>query len=182
MYQLIEYIQTYNNVLDSDDLDLILSESKASSDWQEARIAIKNEPHSGAENHDMRKSGLLKVTNDYKCYQLLHDKNEEVAEEYCNRFPACRLFMSYGHEVLRYDKGGFFKIHTDSYASQPRTMSMIYLLNDDYEGGEIAFFQGQYTIKPKAGSCVVFPSNFMYPHEIKEVLDGTRYSIVSWSV
>ncbi|QPB08076.1 2OG-Fe(II) oxygenase [Synechococcus phage S-H9-1] len=179
MYQLIEYIQIYSNVLTSDDLDLIMSESKESSEWQEARIASSN---GGVEDDGQRKSGLLKVTSDYKFYQLLHDKNEYVAEKYCDKFPACRLWMSYGHEILRYDTGGFFKIHTDHYAGQPRTMSMIYLLNDNYGGGEISFFQGDYSIKPQAGSCVVFPSNFMYPHEIKEVTSGTRYSIVSWSV
>ena len=58
MYQLIEYIQVYDDVLGSDDLDLILSESKASSDWQEARIAVKNEPHSGAENHELEETNL----------------------------------------------------------------------------------------------------------------------------
>ena len=179
MNQLIDYIQIYDDVLSSEDLDLILLESQASSEWQEARIGSEE---GGRENLDMRKSGLLKITNNYKCHQILHDKNEMVAEEYCARFPACRLFMSYGHEVLRYNTGGFFKIHTDHYAAQPRTMSMIYLLNDDYGGGEISFFMNQYSIKPKAGSCVVFPSNFMYPHEIKEVTSGTRYSIVSWSV
>jgi hypothetical protein len=26
----------------------------------------------------------------------------------------------------------------------------------------------------------MFPSNFMYPHAIKPVLSGTRYSIITW--
>ena len=30
------------------------------------------------------------------------------------------------------------------------------------------------------GTILFFPSNFMYPHIIKTITKGTRYSIVSW--
>jgi predicted 2-oxoglutarate/Fe(II)-dependent dioxygenase YbiX len=30
------------------------------------------------------------------------------------------------------------------------------------------------------GSIMVFPSNFLYPHKVTEVTNGTRYSFVSW--
>ena len=52
--------------------------------------------------------------------------------------------------------------------------SLLYFLNDDYEGGE--FVVAGKEIKPNKGSSVVFPSNFMYPHEAKEVTGGTRWS------
>ena len=39
---------------------------------------------------------------------------------------------------------------------------------------------GEFEKKPNHGSCVVFPSNFMYPHEVKEVTKGTRYSVMTW--
>ena len=51
-------------------------------------------------------------------------------------------------------------------------------LNDDYEGGE--FYVAEKEFKPKKGSAIIFPSNFMYPHEAKAVTKGTRWSIVSW--
>jgi predicted 2-oxoglutarate/Fe(II)-dependent dioxygenase YbiX len=63
-----------------------------------------------------------------------------------------------------------------------RTVSLIYLINEDYGGGEIDLLDGEVVLKPKAGTCVVFPSSFQYPHEIKAVTSGTRWSIVSWSV
>ena len=55
-------------------------------------------------------------------------------------------------------------------------------LNENYEGGEFAFFDRELMIKTKPGSAIVFPSNFMYPHEIMPVIKGTRYSIVTWLV
>lgn len=33
----------------------------------------------------------------------------------------------------------------------------------------------------EAGDVAVFPSCFLYPHEVKEVTAGTRYSFVSWA-
>ena len=31
------------------------------------------------------------------------------------------------------------------------------------------------------GRLIVWPSNFMYPHTVKPVTKGTRYSIVAWA-
>lgn len=53
-------------------------------------------------------------------------------------------------------------------------------LNDDYEGGELMMF-GDHKIELPTGSVVVFPSNFMFPHEVRPVKSGVRYSYVSWS-
>ena len=58
-------------------------------------------------------------------------------------------------------------------------LSIITALNDDYSGGEIIMC-GKYKYKLKAGETLVFPSNFLYPHEIKEITKGTRSSMVSW--
>ena len=48
----------------------------------------------------------------------------------------------------------------------------------NYEGGE--FFVAEEMFLPEKGSAIIFPSNFMYPHEAKVVTKGTRWSIVSW--
>lgn len=58
-------------------------------------------------------------------------------------------------------------------------LSIIGLLNDDYEGGEIEIFEDT-KIKPKTGEVLIFPSIFLYPHRVCEVTKGTRYSFVSW--
>ena len=35
-------------------------------------------------------------------------------------------------------------------------------------------------IKPNKGSAIIFPSNFMYPHQAKKVISGIRWSVVAW--
>jgi hypothetical protein len=53
--------------------------------------------------------------------------------------------------------------------------TLVCYLNDDYEGGEIVFPNQNVTIKPKAGSMVMFPSGDPYTHEAKPVTSGKKY-------
>tara|TARA_A100001015_G_scaffold264594_1_gene312351 strand:+ start:15 stop:581 length:567 start_codon:yes stop_codon:yes gene_type:complete len=58
-------------------------------------------------------------------------------------------------------------------------VSIVGNLNEEYEGSE--FTCRDTTIKLKTGDILMFPSNFMYPHEVTECTKGTRYSFVSWA-
>ena len=58
-------------------------------------------------------------------------------------------------------------------------LSMLGVLNDDYEGGEFIMFDDT-EIKFDKGDILVFPSLFLYPHKVQPVKSGTRYSYISW--
>jgi len=58
-------------------------------------------------------------------------------------------------------------------------LSIVGVLNDDYKGGEFIMFD-DYEIKFKTGDLIIFPSVFLYPHLVKPVKKGVRYSFVSW--
>lgn len=58
-------------------------------------------------------------------------------------------------------------------------LSIIGILNDDYEGGNLIMFEDK-KIDTKNGDLIIFPSNFLYPHEITPVTEGVRYSYTSW--
>lgn len=60
------------------------------------------------------------------------------------------------------------------------TLTVLGMLNEDYEGGEFILMD-DLVIPFKAGDILIFPSNFMYPHEVLPVTKGTRYSYVSWT-
>jgi Rps23 Pro-64 3,4-dihydroxylase Tpa1-like proline 4-hydroxylase len=87
---------------------------------------------------------------------------------------------------LKYENGGHYKTHSDHSGKAPRTLSIIYLLNNDYEGGELIFKspdEKDELIKiKKPNTAVIWPSNFLYPHQVNPVTKGLRYSIVSWAV
>ena len=87
----------------------------------------------------------------------------------------------------RYDPTTQMKLHCDHihtlFDGQIKgipTLTVLGGLNDDYEGGELMMF-GDHRIHLPAGAVLVFPSNFMFPHEVKPVKSGIRYSYVSWT-
>jgi hypothetical protein len=86
--------------------------------------------------------------------------------------------------VLKYEQTGFYKYHTDHCKKIPRTLSMILLLNNDYEGGHLSFRwnEEEYKIETKANRLIIWPSNFMYPHSVLPVTKGKRYSVAAWAV
>jgi len=86
--------------------------------------------------------------------------------------------------INRYGVGGFMSNHVDnihhSHGQQygfPQATILLFL-NDDYEGGEIIIANKQF--EPEKGSAIIFPSNFMYPHEVLKVTKGDRWSMVCW--
>jgi|TARA_Y100000022_G_C13039003_1_gene279112 Rps23 Pro-64 3,4-dihydroxylase Tpa1-like proline 4-hydroxylase len=87
-------------------------------------------------------------------------------------------------DFLRYTSGGKYEIHTDHFTTSTRALSIIINLNDNYQGGDLIFTdQNKKEIKRcklGKGSIVFFPSNFMYPHSIEPITEGTRYSVVAW--
>lgn len=63
----------------------------------------------------------------------------------------------------------------NSYNRVNATVSICLYLNDNYEGGEIAFRDQGIQVKPSAGSAVVFPSSAPYYHESRELVSGNKY-------
>ena len=80
---------------------------------------------------------------------------------------------------VKYGPQQHFQEHHDHGFSYNCTVSMVSYPNDDYTGGEINFRLQGVTYKPEAGDCIIFPSNFMYPHRALPVDQGTKYSLVT---
>jgi predicted 2-oxoglutarate/Fe(II)-dependent dioxygenase YbiX len=59
------------------------------------------------------------------------------------------------------------------------TLSIVGLLNEDFDGGEFKFWD-KYDMNLEIGDILVFPSNFLYNHQVNKVTRGIRYSFVSW--
>ena len=89
-------------------------------------------------------------------------------------------------KFIRYHPGQQMQTHCDHISSLFEgghgipVLSIIGLLNDDYEGGDLIMFEDK-KIDTKKGDLMIFPSNFLYPHEITPVTKGVRYSFVSWA-
>ena len=84
----------------------------------------------------------------------------------------------------KYEKGGYMSLHCDNIHHShgqkygyPQATVLLFL-NDDFKGGD--FIVSELHLNIKKGDAIIFPSNFMFPHEVKKVKSGTRWSIVSW--
>ena len=82
----------------------------------------------------------------------------------------------------RYEVGKEFGLHCDhvpTFDGIP-SMTCVGMLNDGYAGGELVFFE-DLRLVVGVGDVVVFPSNFLYPHRVKKVTDGVRYSFSTFA-
>ena len=103
--------------------------------------------------------------------QLLVDCNPAIK---INGDSGYQLREIYGETRLHYDG-------IDVTKGDPRCMSLIIALNDDYEGGEIYFPNQEYKIKLKRGQAIAFPPYWTHPHGVNTPLNGTlRYTINTW--
>ncbi len=94
-------------------------------------------------------------------------------------------------QLLRYTTGGYYMHHSDAWQLVPeakawhkvvdRDISMLLYLDEDFEGGELEFRRLFYTLRPRAGMLVWFPSDVRYEHMAKPVTAGHRSVVVSWA-
>ena len=158
--------------------------------FQEAKVG-------GNENKtdfSIRKTYTLPLSNLDNSFSIVHWSN--LLHYYFNsglkkyRLDANVLDYDYRDicniEILKYENTGFYTWHVDHFADIPRTMSCILLLNNDYEGGNLCFRNpdgsGEWEIEVRPNRMIIWPSNFLYPHSVKPVTKGIRYSVVAWAL
>jgi hypothetical protein len=84
------------------------------------------------------------------------------------------------YELLKYNGGNGLGWHTDDGAANHSRISLLYYLNDNYEGGEIEFDKFNIKYKPVAGDILIFPSSFIYRHRVLPIINGTRYAVADF--
>jgi len=112
-------------------------------------------------------------------WQDCYDRQKTAVDDYCKRFNIYNLRYWEAFNFIKYEQGHHFMEHHDHGFSYNCTLSLVAYINDDYEGGELFFRLQGINYIPKAGDVVLFPSNFMYPHQAKVVHSGTKYSLVT---
>tara|TARA_R110002020_G_scaffold118237_1_gene270358 strand:+ start:1210 stop:1770 length:561 start_codon:yes stop_codon:yes gene_type:complete len=116
---------------------------------------------------------------------------EKALEEYQikNSWPGTDTHWLSRCSPVRFNKyrvGNIMRLHYDNIHSifdgklrGIPMVSIVGLLNENYTGAE--FMLRDKEIKLKTGDILLFPSGIVYPHKIKEVKKGIRYSFVSWA-
>lgn len=184
--KLFDFIQVYENVIPISLCDEILNEYKNDNNWTIAGVG-RNQINTNIRNVNtipISNENVILMNPEVRKYldEKLYKVASEIIRKYNDTFPLTQIEEDSGYDLLRYEEGQFYSQHTDSFKKHPRAVSCSFALNDNYEGGEFAFFDRELIYNLKKGSVIMFPSNFMYPHEIMPVTKGTRYSIITWFV
>jgi hypothetical protein len=123
-------------------------------------------------------------------YQAVNDAAYTAAIEYCKIFPAAaeNITSFSSKHFVKYLPGSSMGPHSDCSISykdetlEPKvissignTVSMSIILNDTFTGGGMNFKLWDISVSPKAGSALLYPSNYIGTHEVLEVTSGVRW-------
>jgi hypothetical protein len=184
------YVKIYDNVLPWEILSsLLIFINHNNKNFEMTKVG-------GADsiNFNIRRAFTLPLSNLNKSLSMVHWFNllYFYFQKHLNQYPKDNSIVQFEFnkifdiEVLKYENTGFYSWHTDHFAEIPRTMSCILLLNNDYEGGNLCFRNpdgsGEWEVEVKPNRMIIWPSNFLYPHTVKPVTKGIRYSVVSWAL
>lgn len=149
-------------------------------------------------NNPTNDEQVIKDIRDTRNFSLTNLNSSKTDQHWCNLMiyclqaalkkyqkdrPECYVEQINDIQILKYKQGGHYISHIDDHPTLSRTVSFIYRLNNDYEGGDLVWeLNGKefHRSKTKANSLVIWPSNFLYPHKVEPVTKGLRWSMVAW--
>ena len=180
------FIHIENNAIPNDFCKQIIEEYDDPDDWKPGTINDyevneyrKCEVVYLSQDETLERNLKTRKKIDQKLYKIINDLLEKYLKKY-DSLGYVQIKEDTGYMLLRYKTGDYVKKHVDTSSDQHRTLSCSLILNDDYQGGEISFFDGEVKPNLKKGDLLIFPSSFTYPHEVLPVKSGTRYSIITW--
>ena len=93
--------------------------------------------------------------------------------------------------IRRYNEGSEFKYHHDDiiaeifphwFLRRQNILTCNFYFSDakDYEGGDLKFTCSDKKYHTSMGDIIIFPSNWMFYHEVQKITQGKRYSGTVW--
>lgn len=180
-------IHLYENVLNSEELKGIIDGLEANISgqygWSMAELNGKEKVAHARDCIDFKVNPKYYTDNSEQTQNILkiYDKVYVGLKKCLTDYETLwNLKMEYieAFNFVKYTPGKFFKVHNDDGPYYSCTISAVFYLNDDYEGGEILFKRHGIKYKPKAGDLVLFPSTFVYEHSSEPILEGNKYAVV----
>ena len=174
-----DYIKVYEDIVDNSLCNDLMNFKH---DFKPSSFSSHTEINENSKNRVVMDDVWIK--KDSVFYNPLKNCFVKVVRQYEYDFPRFECEHTTDFRINKYGTGGFMSEHIDNIHHShgqkwgyPHVSALLYL-NDNYEGGE--FVVAGKEIKPNKGSSIIFPSNFLYPHQAKEVINGIRWSVVAW--
>ena len=178
--QISDYIYYYPDAMDRDTCNKIINHFDKEAEWKQSTFSAAT-VNTGSSKVSMEEYW---IGSPLPYYKDIEKTFKFCVDDYIHFHDNIKSTEYTDFRINRYGEGGFMKSHIDNiHHSHGQTFgypqaTVLLFLNENFEGGEFLVSEEQPTIK--TGEALIFPSNFMFPHEVKKITKGTRWSIVSW--
>ena len=172
------HIAVYKDFIPSSVCDGIVNAAMEIKDWSPASITGEEIPG----EREYRVCEYISTDNHKELDQILYQYVTQAISEYSITHTRAGITVDEGYSILKYNPGGKYDIHIDHGSQNNRAITIIFNLNDDYEGGTLSFFEQTYDVQLEKGTAIVFPSSFLYDHCIQPITEGVRFSMVTWGI
>jgi predicted 2-oxoglutarate/Fe(II)-dependent dioxygenase YbiX len=128
-------------------------------------------------NKKQRNSNIIFIKNSIIQNKIINELNKHIIIKGFNFIGLEKL------QFTKYDVNGHYDWHTDSDENNlnKRYYSIVVPLNDNYTGGELIcknINKDDIILEKKTGNMHIFSSSLC--HKVFPVLNGKRYSLVTW--
>lgn len=181
---LLDYIKVYD-VFDYNFVSNVLEEIK-DINWNKHYYYNLNADQTYQYDDDLYQS-----SDEFKSRKTIHEKIWFLIKQYLDDIDLKWYDSWNGYSnfrLNRYDINTNMKLHCDHitnlFDGERKGVPSLSVLGSlstqgkDYEGGDLILCNKK--LELNAGSVVIFPSNFLYPHKVTNIIKGVRYSFVSW--
>jgi prolyl 4-hydroxylase len=179
--ELNEFIQVYDNALESDICSFLISLFEQVTEKHER---YDNEGKPNFTQFNLTENKIISEEVD-KIHNHIIKKVFEYRDTYYQFidkrvFPESHAFEQF--RIKKYNIGGEdrFDTHVDvvDYASSRRFLSFFWYLNDVKSGGETVF--KDLSISPKQGTLVIFPPLWTFPHKGNPPISNEKYLLSTY--
>lgn len=171
----------YGFIEQIENLDKVNDESDYLSKWDKWNASTDQSISYGFKKEGYVYPKAIKSSYDKECLNILNTIkkiSEECISDYIKKNNLDEVFLPNYFSIRKYNFGADMGPHADSEdptdKDHPYISGVLYL-NDNYSGGELDFPAQKISIKPEAGSMIIFPSYRPYIHHPKPPINGNKY-------
>lgn len=190
--EVMEDILIVENFLTKKDIEDFFSIINTSTEESWSNVYLDNVKsfaklkHGRDDLENLVKEGKVEITNNWADKNLLisdHPIRKKVRDKIVQFVESAdkNLIVTGSDTLQRMYEGVQLYSHTDQDTDPSIVYASIIYLNDDYSGGELFFDNIGLTLKPKAGTLVLFPGTERFHHGVTPVGPGPiRYVVVGF--
>lgn len=116
--------------------------------------------------------------------EKIYEAIKTVSKIYQDKFHYVPIMVDRGYVMSKLQAEEQYPAQVDNLLIDQKLMdrqiTVIFTLDDKFNGGEIYFPVQKITLDPKPGSALIFPANFCYPYTHMPVLAGTKHIVRTW--